>query len=71
MHLEGGYSLDGDALDFHGGLRLEAKISQTMTGWKHWLLKPVDPFFAKDGAGTVLKIKVSGSSKQPKFGLDR
>jgi hypothetical protein len=50
---------------------LQAKISQTMTGWKHWLLKPVDPFFSKNGAGTFLKIKVTGSSKQPKFGLDR
>jgi len=47
---------------------LQAKVSQTMTGWKHWLLKPVDPFFAKNGAGTFLKIKVVGSSKAPKFG---
>ena len=42
-----------------------------MTGWKHWLLKPVDPFFSKNGAGTFLKIKVVGNSKAPKFGLDR
>ena len=32
---------------------------------------PVDPFFAKDGAGTLLKIKVDGTSREPKFGLDR
>jgi hypothetical protein len=71
VHLDGAYNLDGDALDFHGALRLQAKISQTMTGWKHWLLKPVDPFFSKNGAGTFLKIKVTGTSKEPKFGLDR
>jgi hypothetical protein len=68
--LNGAYNLDQDDLDFRGALRLQAKISQTMTGWKHWLLKPIDPFFAKNGAGTFLKIKVTGSSKQPKFGID-
>jgi hypothetical protein len=71
VSLEGSYNLDADRLDFHGALRLQAKISQTMTGWKHWVLKPVDPFFEKNGAGTYLKIKVAGNAKAPKFGLDR
>jgi hypothetical protein len=31
----------------------------------------VDPFFAKEGAGTVLRIKVDGTTKEPQFGLDR
>jgi hypothetical protein len=69
--ISGDYHLDDDAVDFHGTLKLTAKLSQTMTGWKHWVLKPVDPFFAKNGAGTFLRIKVEGSSHQPKFGLDR
>jgi hypothetical protein len=42
-----------------------------MTGWKRWVLKPVDPFFTKNGAGTFLRIKVEGTADQPKFGLDR
>jgi hypothetical protein len=71
VQLEGDYDLDADVLNFHGALRLQAKVSQTVSGWKHWLLKPVDPFFSKKGAGTYLKIKVVGSSKAPKFGLDR
>jgi hypothetical protein len=50
---------------------LKAKVSQTMTGWKRIALKPVDPFFAKNGAGTFLRISVHGSSRQPKFGLAR
>ena len=69
--LNGEYNLDEDVLDFHGALKLQAKVSNTMTGWKHWLLKPVDPFFAKHGAGTYLKIKVAGNANAPKFGLDR
>lgn len=71
VQLAGDYDLDADRLDFHGALALQAKVSQTMTGWKRWVLKPVDPLFAKNGAGTFLHIKVEGSSQSPKFGLDR
>jgi hypothetical protein len=71
VNLTGDYDLDRDALEFHGALRLRATVSQTMTGWKRWALKPADPFFAKQGAGTFLRIKVEGTSKEPKFGLDR
>jgi len=69
--LAGDYDLARDTVDFHGTLRLLAKISQTMTGWKRWALKPLDPFFSKNGAGTFLHIKVDGSTRKPKFGLDR
>jgi hypothetical protein len=71
VDLTGTYDLDQDVLDFHGTLRLDAKISETLTGWKHWLAKPLDPFFSKDGAGTLIKIQVVGSSKEPKFGRDK
>jgi hypothetical protein len=64
------YDLRRDALDFHGTLKLQAKASQTMTGWKRWALKPVDPFFAREGAGTFFRIQVTGTSRTPKFGLD-
>ena len=71
VHLAGNYDLDADQLDFHGALALQAKVSQTMSGWKRWALKPVDPIFAKNGAGTFLHIKVEGDSQNPKFGLER
>jgi AsmA-like C-terminal region len=71
VDLSGTYDLDRDTLDFHGTLRLQAKVSETMTGWKRWVLKPIDPFFAKQGAGTLLRIQVVGTSKEPKFGRDR
>jgi hypothetical protein len=66
----GQYSLDGDTFDFHGKLRLDAKLSQMMTGWKSVLLKPVDPFFSKHGAGTEVPFKVTGTRSEPHFGLD-
>lgn len=71
VHLGGGYHMEREELDFRGALLLDAKVSETQSGWKRWLLKPVDPFFSKNGVGTFLKIKIEGSSKHPKFGLDR
>jgi hypothetical protein len=70
VDLAGNYNLRADILDFHGTLRLQANVSQTMTGWKRWALKPVDPFFSKNGAGTFLRIKVDGTADDPNFGLD-
>lgn len=66
----GQYSLDGNLFDFHGKLKLQAKLSQMTTGWKSVLLKAVDPFFEKDGAGTEVPFKVTGTREAPQFGLD-
>ncbi len=49
---------------------LTATVSQTQTGYKSWLLKPFDPLFRKNGAGTRLVITVAGTQDQPKVGLD-
>jgi uncharacterized protein involved in outer membrane biogenesis len=68
--VHGEYSLDGKVFDFHGTLKLKAKLSQLTTGWKSILLKPVDPFFSKDGAGTEVPFRVSGTRSEPHFGLD-
>jgi hypothetical protein len=72
VNLLGTYALLGD-LDFHGHLLLDAKLSQTMTGWKSLLLKAIDPLFSGKnvGAGTDLPIKVTGTKDHPEFGLDR
>ncbi|HVJ09620.1 MAG TPA: hypothetical protein VM554_14680 [Acidisarcina sp.] len=70
VNLDGVYSLDGNDFDFHGKARLDARLSHMTTGWKSLLLKPVDPFFAKDGAGTVLPVKITGTRSEPHFGLD-
>lgn len=71
VSVAGNYNLARDTLDFHGALKLDAHLSDTMSGWKRWLLKPADPFFAKHGAGTYVKIKIEGDAHHPKFGLDR
>jgi len=70
VNMNGVYSLDGNKFDFHGKARTDAKISQMTTGWKSLMLKPVDPFFSKNGAGTEVPIKVTGTRSEPKFGFD-
>jgi hypothetical protein len=69
--LVGEYTLDGERFEFDGKVRTNAKVSQMVASkWKSILLKPVDPFFKKDGAGAVIPVKVSGTRSAPKFGLD-
>lgn len=68
--LNGVYSLDGNQINFHGTARLQAKVSQMVTGWKSLLLKPVDPFFSKDGAGTEVPVEITGTRSDLHFGLD-
>jgi hypothetical protein len=71
VELAGHYALKPETLDFKGQLLLDARISQTMTGWKSVLLKPFDPLFKqKDGSGSAIPIKIGGSRSAPDFGLD-
>lgn len=70
VELKGSYSLKTQALNFTGTARLQAHVSQMVTGWKSWLLKPVDPFFAKNGAGTQVPISITGTRSQPRIGLN-
>ncbi|MFZ0201055.1 MAG: hypothetical protein WB523_15990 [Candidatus Sulfotelmatobacter sp.] len=70
VDMTGDYGLDGRTFDFHGEARLDAKLSQMTTGWKSILLKPVDRFFSKDGAGTEVPVKITGTESAPHFGLD-
>jgi hypothetical protein len=68
--MTGKYSLDGTTFDFHGLLKTDAKLSQMTTGWKSILLKPVDPFFHKNGSGAEIPFKITGTRSEPHFGLD-
>jgi hypothetical protein len=68
--LDGSCSLEGGQMDFHGKLVLQAKLSQTTTGAKSFLLKAVDPFFKGKNGGTEVPIKIGGTKDHPTFGLD-
>jgi hypothetical protein len=66
----GTYGLKGGTLDFQGDARLDATLSKIVGGWKGFLLKPADRYLRKNGAGTDVPIRVSGTRKQPSFGVE-
>jgi hypothetical protein len=65
IRLDGTYAIRGEELDFNGELRMEAKLSQLVSGKKSFFLKAIDPFFSKHGAGTFLPIGISGTRDNP------
>jgi hypothetical protein len=70
VNLHGSYALQSGALDFEGTVKLDATVSQMTTGFKSKLLRPIDPLFRRDGAGTVLPIAIKGTRGEPSFRLD-
>jgi hypothetical protein len=70
LHVEGQYGLDGATMDFHGTVRTQATASEMVGGWKGLLVMPFDHLLKKNGAGMEVPFKLSGTQKDPKFGLD-
>ncbi|HUK47096.1 MAG TPA: hypothetical protein VLW06_05875 [Terriglobales bacterium] len=70
VNLAGSFSLDGNRFNFAGHARFNARLSQMVGGWKSLFLKPIDPFFARNGAGTDVPISITGTKSAPHFGLN-
>jgi hypothetical protein len=70
IEASGRYGLASQQLDFHGVARLDASLSQTQTGARRVLLKPIDPLLRKEGAGTRLVVDVGGTREAPTVDLD-
>src|SRR5580704_2664852 len=68
--LVGTYNLDSGQIDFHGNLRLQAKLSQTTTGWRSVVLKPFNRHFTDNHGATEIPIKITGTRENPSFGSD-
>jgi hypothetical protein len=71
VHLDGTYNIDSTAMDFHGDLLMQAKLSQTTTGAKSFFLKAADPFFKGKNGGSDVPIKIGGTKDHPTFGLGK
>ena len=71
VRLAGTYDLLHETLDFSGTLFMDAKVSETTTGFKSILLKIADPLFKWEGGGSAIPIKITGSRDNPSFGLDK
>jgi len=71
VRLSGTYGLVTQAIDFKGTLYMDAKISETVGGFKGILLKVVDPLFKGENGGSEIPIQISGQRDNPSFGIDR
>ena len=49
---------------------MDAKLSQTTTGVKSFLLKALDPIFKTNKAGAVIPIRITGTRQNPSVGLN-
>jgi hypothetical protein len=70
IQLKGSYGVEGGALNFAGSAKLNATVSQMVGGVLGVFLKPADRFFKKDGAGTEIPIRISGTRQDPKFAVE-
>ncbi len=70
IDLKGKYAIEGGTLNFAGTAKMQATVSAMVGGWKGLLLKPVDRYFQKDGAGTEVPIHINGTREAPQFGVD-
>ena len=69
VDVQGRYVLRSETLDFRGTLVMDAKVSETVTGFKSLLLKLVDPVFRREGR-TVVPLTIRGTRDHPSFGID-
>lgn len=70
IKLSGNYNLRSEQIDMKGEFRMDATLSDTQSGVKHWILKPFDRFFEKNGAGFEIPITVGGTKSHPEIGAD-
>jgi hypothetical protein len=68
--LKGTFNFHNSKAHLVGDLKMEADISHAETGFKSWLLKPLDPFFKKKHAGAVVPIAVTGTEGSYKISQD-
>lgn len=65
-NLSGTFNLLDQNVHLLGDLRMQSDISHVTTGFKSLLLKPLAPFFKKQGSGAVIPIAITGSPGQYK-----
>lgn len=68
-NMHGTFNVVSQKIDFHGTVRTNADLSQQTSGIKSIFAKVLDPFFRKK-RGTVVPVEMSGTYRNPHFGLD-
>ncbi len=63
--MKGSYGLHSEQVNFVGDVKLDATVSQTMSGIGRLVLIPIDPLFMKHGAGAYLPVVITGTRQHP------
>jgi hypothetical protein len=69
IQLAGKYNLKSSQVDMNGKFEMQATLSETQSGIKALLLKPLDRFFKKDGAGFEVPLSITGDREHPTIGV--
>lgn len=69
-HMHGTYGVENDKIDLHGNLRVDQKLSKGTTGLKSVFLKAIEPMMKKKKAGEIVPVKITGTMRDPSYGLD-
>ena len=70
VQMVGTFGLAHQDFDMRGRLDMDVALSQTTTGVKSFLLKAVNPLFAKPGGGSRIYFRMLGTEKTPIYLLD-
>jgi hypothetical protein len=68
--LVGTFSFRDASAHLTGHLAMQSEISHAVTGFKSFLLKPLDPFMKKRKAGAVVPIAITGTPEHYKIDQD-
>jgi len=66
--LHGTFNLLNTRVNLTGTAAMHQSLSRDVTGWKRWLLAPLDAFFRHGRVAAVVPIAVTGTAKNPKIG---
>lgn len=68
--LDGTFNFHTKEVHLLGTMAVHSDFSHLTTGFKSWLLKPMNPFMRKKTAGAVVPIAVTGTPGKYSVGLD-
>jgi hypothetical protein len=66
----GNYDLTNEQVNMHGQLTTEASLGKTTSGIKAVFAKALEPLFKKGKHQKVVPVRISGTYRNPSFGLD-
>ncbi len=68
--MQGTFSLVSNKINLHGTLTTDSEPANATRGVKTVMLKVLEPFFKKKSRGYAMPVKITGTYRQPSFGLD-